>query len=391
MRHLENTGLLILSGFFFLFFQKPDETFICAFLLSVGTCCAGYFSESKKLHLLLCAAFMSAAVAVPEMSAFFPAIFYILIQDHFYLPALAGGLLYLYVIQTMNSDIFRFSCWGILFFIVAFFLQFRTEAEEKLRQDFMKLRDDSTEKNLLLEEKNHMLVEKQNYEIYTATLKERNRIAREIHDNVGHLLSRSILITGAAKAVSSSEAVSPLLDSLDISLNQAMTSIRTSVHDLHDESVNLRESVEGLISEFQFCPVSLDYDMGLEIPRDVKYCFISIVKEALSNMARHSNATSAYIVMREHPALYQLCIEDNGKIPGSSCISQSFSENRTSDSFFGNPRHLQNTGWYDFSTQNRGMGLSNIHDRLAPLHGTVQITTDHGFRIFITIPKEQET
>lgn len=391
MRHLENTGLLILSGFFFLFFQKPDETFICAFLLSVGTCCAGYFSESKKLHLLLCAAFMSAAVAVPEMSAFFPAIFYILIQDHFYLPALAGGLLYLYVIQTMNSDIFRFSFWGILFFIVAFFLQFRTEAEEKLRQDFMKLRDDSTEKNILLEEKNHMLVEKQNYEIYTATLKERNRIAREIHDNVGHLLSRSILITGAAKAVSSSEAVSPLLDSLDISLNQAMTSIRTSVHDLHDESVNLRESVEGLISEFQFCPVSLDYDMGLEIPRDVKYCFISIVKEALSNMARHSNATSAYIVMREHPALYQLCIEDNGKIPGSSCISQSFSENRTSDSFFGNPRHLQNTGWYDFSTQNRGMGLSNIHDRLAPLHGTVQITTDHGFRIFITIPKEQET
>ena len=36
MRHLENTGLLILSGFFFLFFQKPDYTFICAFLLSVG-------------------------------------------------------------------------------------------------------------------------------------------------------------------------------------------------------------------------------------------------------------------------------------------------------------------------------------------------------------------
>ena len=391
MRHLENTGLLILSGFFFLFFQKPDETFICAFLLCVGTCCAGYFSESKKLHLLLCAAFMSAALAFPEMSAFFPAIFYILIQDHFYLPALAGGLLYLYVIQTMNSDIFRFSFWGILFFIVAFFLESRTEAEEKLRQDFMKLRDDSTEKNLLLEEKNHMLVEKQDYEIYTATLKERNRIAREIHDNVGHLLSRSILITGAAKAVNTSEAVSPLLDSLDSSLNQAMTSIRTSVHDLHDESVNLRESVEGLVSEFQFCPVSLDYDMGLEIPREIKYCFISIVKEALSNMARHSNATGAHIVMREHPALYQLCIEDNGKIPESSCISQSFSENRTSDSFFGNPRHPQNTGWYDFSTQNRGMGLSNIRDRLIPLHGTVQITTDHGFRIFITIPKEQET
>lgn len=390
MGHLENTGLLILSGFFFLFFQKPDEAFICAFLLCVGICCAGYFSESKKLHLFLCAAFMTAALAVPEMSAFFPAVFYILIQDHFYLPALAGGFLYLYVIRIMNSDIFIFSFWGILFFIVAFFLQRRTEAEEKLRQDFMKLRDDSTEKNMLLKEKNHMLAEKQNYEIYTATLKERNRISREIHDNVGHLLSRSILITGAAKAVSTSEAVSPLLDSLDISLNQAMTSIRTSVHDLHDESVNLRESVEDLISEFHFCPVALDYDMGLEIPREIKYCFISIIKEALSNMARHSNATSAYIVMREHPALYQLCIEDNGNLPTPSCSFQSSSANKTSGSFFGNSFSQQAAEADNFSAQNRGMGLSNIHDRLVPLHGTLQITTDHGFRIFIIIPKEQE-
>ena len=40
-------------------------------------------------------------------------------------------------------------------------------------------------------------MEKQDYEIYLATLRERNRIAREIHDNVGHMLSRSILQMGA--------------------------------------------------------------------------------------------------------------------------------------------------------------------------------------------------
>ena len=33
-------------------------------------------------------------------------------------------------------------------------------------------------------------MEKQDYEIYLATLRERNRIAREIHDNVGHMLSK---------------------------------------------------------------------------------------------------------------------------------------------------------------------------------------------------------
>ena len=170
-----------------------------------------------------------------------------------------------------------------------------------------------------------------------------------------------------------------------------MTSIRTSVHDLHDESVNLRESVEGLISEFQFCPVSLDYDMGLEIPREIKYCFISIVKEALSNMVRHSNATGAHIVMREHPALYQLCIEDNGNLQKNPCDFQRSAANKTSGTFFGTSLSQQVTEADNFSPQNRGMGLSYIRDRLIPLHGTVQITTDHGFRIFITIPKEQET
>ena len=39
-----------------------------------------------------------------------------------------------------------------------------------------------------MREKNRKLLEEQDTEIYMATLKERNRIAREIHDNVGHML-----------------------------------------------------------------------------------------------------------------------------------------------------------------------------------------------------------
>lgn len=210
---------------------------------------------------------------------------------------------------------------------------------------------------------------KQDYEIYAATLKERNRIAREIHDNVGHLLSRSILITGAAKAINASDALSPVLNDLDHSLNQAMTSIRTSVHDLHDESLNLKEAAESLTSDFTFCPVTLNYDMGFEVPREIKYCFISIVKEALSNVARHSNATLVQITMREHPALYQLCIEDNGTLEEGL----SFSENNREALF-----------------SSRGIGLSNMNDRLKILNGNLQITIQKGFRLFITIPKEQE-
>ena len=138
--------------------------------------------------------------------------------------------------------------WIFLLTALSFRLQRRTEISENLEQNLMKLRDDSTEKNLLLAEKNRMLVEKQNSEIYAATLKERNRIAREIHDNVGHLLSRSILLTGAAKTVNKEPALDSVLENLDQSLNQAMTSIRTSIHDLHDDSINLKEAVTGPVS-----------------------------------------------------------------------------------------------------------------------------------------------
>lgn len=363
MNQLQDLGLLALSGFFFLFYQKPDAAFICALLLCVILCCTGVFICRPGTRLILCMIFFVLGFLLPSLCFFYPTAVYLLCMDHRYLPAFSGILLYLFLIYRNGSHIFLFIFWGILAFLTALCLAHRTKKLRKLEQSLMRLRDDSTEKNLLLAEKNRALAEKQNYEIYAATLKERNRIAREIHDNVGHLLSRSILLTGAAKTISTETAVAAVLDNLEHSLNQAMTSIRTSVHDLHDESINLQEAVQGLISDFQFCSVTLDYDMEYEIPRDIKYCLISIIKEALSNIARHSNATQASITLREHPALYQLCITDNGTQLKSSFLLQDSSS---------------------------GIGLANMKDRLAPLHGNLQIHTEKGFRLFITIPKEQE-
>ena len=213
------------------------------------------------------------------------------------------------------------------------------------------------------------IFEKQDYEIYTATLQERNRIAREIHDNVGHLLSRSILMVGAIKIVNEDEKLSPSIEQLEESLNTAMTSVRESVHDLHDDSVNLKEVTEELVGEFTFCPVDLSYDMGYDVPREIKYGFIAIVKEALHNIVRHSDASKVKIVMREHPALYQLIVEDNGTVkePIQSGEVKTVS------------REFQS---------GQGMGIRNMSDRVRMLGGMMQIVRKEGFRIFITIPKE---
>ena len=210
------------------------------------------------------------------------------------------------------------------------------------------------------------MIEKQDYEIYTATLQERNRIAREIHDNVGHLLSRSILMVGAIKIVNEDEKLSPSIEQLEESLNTAMTSVRESVHDLHDDSVNLKEVTEELVGEFTFCSVDLSYDMGYDVPREIKYGFIAIVKEALHNIVRHSDASKVKIVMREHPALYQLIVEDNGTVK----------------------EPIQSGGVSREFQSGQGMGIRNMSDRVRMLGGMMQIVRKEGFRIFITIPKE---
>lgn len=370
MDRIQDMGFLILFSFFSLMYRKPDYEFVLAFLLCLCFCSIGYVTESSPGHLITGLLLMGASLLLPRLCIFFPAIFYIFFMDHLYVPVFAGSILCGYHIFSADQNRFFLFLWSFLLIILSFILQRRTETSEKLKQKLMKLRDDSTEKNLLLAEKNSMLVEKQNSEIYAATLKERNRIAREIHDNVGHLLSRSILLTGAAKAVNKESALDSVLENLDQSLNQAITSIRTSVHDLHDDSINLKDAVTGLASEFQFCPVTLDYDMGYEVPKEIKYCFISIIKEGLSNISRHSSATEAHIILREHPALYQLCIEDNGKPAGTLSGKKD--------------------GHISSDDRSRGIGLSNMKDRLESLKGTLQITTDNGFRLFITIPKEQE-
>ena len=69
-------------------------------------------------------------------------------------------------------------------------------------------RDESTEMAMHLAEKNKDLMEKQEYEVHLATLAER-RIAREIHDNVGHMLSSAILQVGALRAVNAQPSLAP--------------------------------------------------------------------------------------------------------------------------------------------------------------------------------------
>jgi len=389
MRYFTDSAILLLYSMLAFFYVPADQALVFSLLFTVILGCVTYLCRASETEswshnslpvlkrfdnriLVLTGSYVIfgfSSLWIPDLLLFFPLLLY---------QTLSAGLFPLAVVEFPFWGLlaFRFHKFpeflclaGIFGFILAFFLWSHTRQYEILTRNFRQSRDDSEEHALLLSEKNKALLEKQDYEIYAATLRERNRIAREIHDNVGHVLSRSILMTAACKTINKDEALDPLLGNLEESLNGAMNSIRSSVHDLHDDAVNLEDAIKGLVKDFSFCPVTLTYDMSRQVPREVKYSLISITKEGLSNVMRHSNADSVNILLREHPALYQLCIEDNGTLGSKIPDIQTDADSNKMETVSG------------------GMGLSNIRDRVKALGGTVQITQEKGFQIFVTIPK----
>lgn len=344
-----------------IFFLGKSEDYVLALLTGVIAACICYLGKEPYAGRIIGISVAVIACFYPSLLIFFPLIAY----GVFYQNSTAVLLTWILPL-SMKADAYEPRSLFVILLgvILAGWLCRKSMRYLKLTEESRKLRDDSTERTLLLTEKNRNLIEKQDAETYSAILKERNRIAREIHDNVGHLLSRTLIMVGALKTINKEENLRVPLMQLEESLSTAMNSIRESIHDLHDESINLEEVLSGLIQEFEFCPVRLVYDMGVRIPQSVKYCFVAIVKEALVNVRKHSNATEVKITARSHPAMYQLIIKDNG----------------TAGSMF---------SLADGSVQaDRGIGLKNMKERVRILNGNFQIISDRGFCIFITVPRK---
>lgn len=230
----------------------------------------------------------------------------------------------------------------------------REQTRKALTSDLIHLRDADKEEQLSLKQQTRFLEETQNANIKIATLQERTRIAREIHDNVGHLLSRSLLQVGAMLTVSKDDENLLLLKE---SLDDAMNGIRSSVHDLRDESLDLEVSVSELLKEFRGYKTDFEFDCSKGLPTSIVYCFLSIVKEALANITKHSNGDAIHINIKEYSAMYRLTIADNG-------IGASVPE------------------------VSSGMGLENMQTRVTALHGTVRFFVQDGFHIFVSVPKD---
>ncbi|HEY5583470.1 MAG TPA: histidine kinase [Ruminiclostridium sp.] len=321
-------------------------------IISLTISALNSYLDTKLPRLVFVGAYILVCQWQPQFLVFLPLICY----DVF---ATKEQIFSLLVLIPIVSHLSQFSLtlrvMLTLLLMISYLLKFRTQSFNKMIYEFTKYRDTSKERSILLQKKNSDLMEKQDYEMNVATLKERNRIAMEIHDNVGHLLSRCLLQIGAIMSINKAENLKESLSSVKDTMSQAMDSIRNSVHNLHDDAIDLYSQVRGLVTGFTFCSVHLDYDLSDNVNNKLKYCFISILKEALSNIIKHSHATEVNVALREHPALFQLIIQDNGHVSG-----------------------------YNLED---GIGLTNIEERVLSFNGNIHINIETGFKIFISIPK----
>lgn len=333
--------------------ESAHGLWIFTIILALTISSLNSYFESKELHMLFFVVYIILCVFFSELLLFLPLLLYDVIGNkHLFIYLIA----LIPIISNQGYLANRIIFITLAFMALTILLKLRTSSDSKLKADYINFRDKTSELSILLEDQNATLISNQDYEINLATLSERNRIAREIHDNVGHILSRCLLQIGALIVINKNSIVKESLDAIKDTLSQAMDSVRTSVHNLHDDSIDLHDQIYALTKEFSFCPIKLYYDINKNPEKMIKYSFISIVKEAISNIIKHSSATDVSITLNEHPGFYQLIIEDNGVVE-------------------------------DYNIEN-GIGIRNILDRVAAFNGNVNINIENGFKIFISIPKE---
>ena len=314
-----------------------------------------------------------AAVFVPSFVPFAPLALYDIarrVRRERIWPALAIGSVFACALATNLRDgalTTRTLLLTAILSVAATLLSLRTAQLEREQERMRRTRDKLQERALALEARNRDLADRQDYEVELATLAERARIAREIHDNVGHQLTRASLQTEALRVVHANEpGVAADFADVKHTVDEALQLVRASVHALNDTAADLSVQLESIVEGARSDggpQIELEV-MTEHAPANVANCFAAVLREALSNTMRHACAQTVTVRCMEHPSFYQLIVTDDGAdaTPASSINVA------------------------------EGMGLGSMRERVEALGGTFTAGSRvgaSGWRVFATIPKQQ--
>ena len=350
-----------------------DARLVVAFCLGIIATSLAEVTQGKRTRRASEAASYACIIAaffVPPFVPFAPLALYDIVRRERIWPALAIGAVF---VCALVADLrggaltTRTLLLTTILSVAATLLSLRTAQLEHEQERMRRTRDELQERALALEARNRDLADRQDYEVELATLAERARIAREIHDNVGHQLTRASLQTEALRVVHADEpGVAADFADVKRTVDEALQLVRTSVHALNDNAVDLSVQLERIVEGARSDggpQIELEV-MAEHAPANVANCFAAVLREALSNTMRHACAHAVTVRCMEHPPFYQLIVTDDGA-GGVQASGHGAAE---------------------------GMGLSSMRERVEALGGTFTAgprAGADGWRVFATVPKQQ--
>ena len=200
-----------------------------------------------------------------------------------------------------------------------------------------------------------------------ATLQERNRIAREIHDGLGHTLAAQTIQLNNALLFWKSEdekALEFLKQAKQLG-SEALLEIRKSVSVLRSnplQGLSLESAIDKLLQDFQrmtAIEVSNSIRLPVLLSQELNTTLYRIVQESLTNIHKHADATMVTVGLQQHAGQIYLSIADNGK-------------------------------GFDPAQNTTGFGLQGMRERVAAAGGQFAIysKSENGCRISVSLPSQ---
>jgi signal transduction histidine kinase len=236
---------------------------------------------------------------------------------------------------------------------VMFNITERKQAEEELKQSRQQLRDLASHLQSVREE-------------------ERTHIAREIHDDLGQALTAlkldthwlaSRLTDDQVLLLEKTKSMSSLIDITVKSVQRISSELRPGLLD----DLGLSAAIEWQADEFENrtsikCNIATDPE-EIVLDRDRSTAIYRIFQEALTNVARHANATVVDISLKQKSDAIELKVTDDGK---------GITEEQISDP--------------------SSFGLIGIHERVYSMGGTLEISgvSDRGTRVIVSVPLDND-
>ena len=199
---------------------------------------------------------------------------------------------------------------------------------------------------------------------------ERRRIARELHDSAGQILTALGMSLGniGQRVRHDPQLAEGVQDSREL-VQQLSKEIRTTSYLLHPPLLDenglpeaIRWYVQGLEGRSDLKIELCISDTFGRLPCEVEMALFRIVQECLTNIHRHSGSKKAIIRIVRKAEIVSLDIQDEGKgIPAEKLVS--------------------------IQGQNAGVGIAGIRERVRHLRGTVNIQSNpSGTTISVTLP-----